>query len=127
MIPSVPERGRQVQNRILDEVDKHHYKSDAVFAIKLAMEEVITNAIKHGNKFDQSKNVTIQATVGEAETEIIVEDEGPGFMREKVPDPTAPENLEKPSGRGLLLIESYMSSVDYSKNGRRIRMVRRND
>lgn len=120
-------RGREVQTRILDEVGKFKYNSDSIFAIKLALEEAFVNAIKHGNKLDPNKHVHIEALVGPSQTEIIIEDEGPGFERHNVPDPTAPENLEKCSGRGILLIESYMTSAAWTQNGRRLHMVKRND
>jgi serine/threonine-protein kinase RsbW len=70
--------------------------------------------------------VRIEASVSPNETEIIIEDEGPGFERADVPDPTAEENLLKCSGRGILLMETYMDQVEYSKNGRRVRMIKRN-
>lgn len=120
-------RGREVQNRILDEVTRYKYNSDSLFAIKLALEEAFVNAIKHGNKLDPNKHVYVEALVGPSQTEIIIEDEGPGFERSSVPDPTAPENLEKCSGRGILLIESYMTSAAWSHNGRRLHMIKRND
>ena len=126
-IPSVSERGHEVQVRILDEVGKHKYNSDSVFAIKLALEEAVVNAIKHGNKYDSNKKVYVEALVGPDQVEVTIEDEGPGFMRTDVPDPTSPENLEKCSGRGILLIEAYMTKVDWSLNGRRVHMVKRND
>jgi serine/threonine-protein kinase RsbW len=61
-----------------------------------------------------------------ARAEIIIEDEGPGFDRKGVPDPTSDENLEKCSGRGILLIESYMDEVKWTNRGRRLKMVKRN-
>lgn len=127
VIPSDYARGREVQTRILDEVMKYKYNSDSLFAIKLSLEEAMVNAIKHGNKLDERKRVFIEALVGPSQTEVIVEDEGPGFNRCVVPDPTAPENLEKCSGRGILLIEAYMSSAAWSNNGRRLHMIKRND
>jgi serine/threonine-protein kinase RsbW len=127
VIPSDYTRGREVQTRILDEVGKFKYNSDSLFAIKLSLEEAMVNAIKHGNKLDPNKKVFIEALVGPGQTEIIIEDEGPGFERVEVPDPTAPENLEKCSGRGILLIEAYMSAASWTHNGRRLHMVKRND
>jgi serine/threonine-protein kinase RsbW len=126
-IPSVSERGHEVQSQILDEVARHKYNSDSVFAIKLALEEAVVNAIKHGNKFDAAKKVYVEALVGPDQMEVTIEDEGPGFQRSDVPDPTSPENLEKCSGRGILLIEHYMTSVDWANGGRRMHMVKRND
>ncbi|HEX8340966.1 MAG TPA: ATP-binding protein [Tepidisphaeraceae bacterium] len=127
VIPSDFARSRDVQVRILDEIEKNHYNSDCVFAIKLALEEAMVNAVKHGNKLDPLKKVYVEALVGPTLTEIIIEDEGPGFSRTEVPDPTAVENLEKCSGRGILLIEAYMSTAEWTNNGRRLHMTKRND
>jgi serine/threonine-protein kinase RsbW len=126
-IPSDFTPARDVQKRILDLVKAQGFDGQSQFAIQLALEEALINAIKHGNKLDPAKNVHVEATVTPKQTEIIVEDEGPGFDRTCVPDPTAEENLAKCSGRGILLIEAYMHEVEYSKGGRRLRMVRRND
>lgn len=109
------------------EVDRYGYGALPRFAIELALEEAIVNAIKHGNRCDHSKHLNLMATVGPKQAEITVEDEGAGFDRCCVPDPRTDENLEKSTGRGLLLIESYMNSVKWSNNGRRITMIRRND
>ena len=119
--------GHEVQKRILDDVEKAGFNSTSTFAIKLALEEALINAIKHGNKLDPSKQVTIEARVTPAETEIIIEDEGKGFQRTCVPDPTLEENLEKCSGRGILLMEAYMNRVEWSHGGRRVRMVKKNE
>lgn len=130
VLTSDPQRRREltdIQTQILDEVYKQKFNSDSVFAIKLALEESLINAVKHGNKNDPNKNVHVEAIINPRQVDLIIEDEGPGFDRSIVPDPTAPENLEKSSGRGILLIESYMTSVDYSHNGRRVHMVKRND
>ncbi|HEX8323655.1 MAG TPA: ATP-binding protein [Tepidisphaeraceae bacterium] len=126
-IPSEFANGREVQAQILDELGKFKYNSDSVFAIKLSLEEAVVNAIKHGNKLDASKRVYVEALVGPDQVELTIEDEGPGFSRNEVPDPTSPENIEKCSGRGILLIEAYMTSVDWSQDGRRMHMVKRND
>ncbi|HVT87237.1 MAG TPA: ATP-binding protein [Tepidisphaeraceae bacterium] len=117
---------RDVQSRILEDVRNCGYDEQSIFAIKLAMEEAFINAIRHGNKLDPNKKVHIEAKISPVRAEIIVEDEGPGFKREKVPDPTTDDNLCKCSGRGILLMESYMNSIKYTKNGRRVRMVRIN-
>lgn len=117
---------REIQKRILDAVENAGFSSDSVFAVKISLEEALINAIKHGNKLDPKKKVRIEASVSPTETEIIIEDEGPGFERAEVPDPTAEENLLKCSGRGILLMETYMDQVEYSKSGRRVRMIKRN-
>jgi serine/threonine-protein kinase RsbW len=125
-IPSDFMRGREVQEKILEAVAQHGYVEDAVFAIKLALDEAMINAIKHGNKLDPGKRVKVSAEVGPDLADITIIDQGPGFVREDVPDPTLEENLEKTGGRGLLLIEAYMTSADWTDSGRHLRMTRRN-
>ncbi len=125
-IPSDFSAGREVQAKILDDVQRHGYGAESTFAIKLALEEVLINAIKHGNKFDPGKRVHVECTITPKQAEIIIEDEGAGFERQEVPDPTAEENLTKCSGRGILLIEAYMDAVEYSNRGRRVRLLKKN-
>jgi serine/threonine-protein kinase RsbW len=119
--------GRAVQKNILDAVERAGFDPDSVFAVKLALEEAMINAIKHGNKLDPAKKVHIDATINDREAKITIEDEGPGFNRATVPDPTAEENLTKCSGRGLLLMETYMTSVEYSNKGRKVHMLKRRE
>jgi serine/threonine-protein kinase RsbW len=119
--------GREVQNQILDEARRHGFHGQSLFAINLALEEAITNAIKHGNGLDPKKQVYVEAKVTPGRAEIIVEDEGSGFDRRHIPDPTVEENLEKCSGRGILLIETYMNRVRWDHGGRRVRMVKVNE
>jgi serine/threonine-protein kinase RsbW len=119
--------GRAVQNEILDDVRRNGFEGNTFFAINLALEEALTNAIRHGNRLDPAKRVHVEAKVTPKRAEIIVEDEGPGFERCNIPDPTAVENLEKCSGRGILLIEAYMSRVTWDRGGRRVRMIKENE
>ena len=119
--------GHDVQKRILDAVEKAGFNSQSTFAIKLALEEALINAIKHGNKLDLKQNVHIEASVSPTITEITIEDEGPGFDRSSVPDPTLEENLDKCSGRGILLMEAYMNRVEWSRGGRRVHRVKKNE
>ena len=126
-IPSDYAASRDVQKTILDEVARCNYAPGAFFGIKLALEEAMINAIKHGNKLDPAKHVHLDYTVTPAKFEITIEDEGPGFDLSTVPDPTAEENLEKCSGRGILLIRAYMTQSEYSNQGRRLHMLKLND
>ena len=118
--------GCDVQKQILKEVERQGFNPNSLFATRLALEEALVNAIKHGNKLDPNKRVIVEAKVSAQRVEIEIEDQGPGFDRASVPDPTAEENLCKCSGRGILLIEAYMNSVSWSRGGRRVRMVRYN-
>ncbi len=116
-----------IQDRILAEVARHGFTQQSYFAIKLALEEGLVNAIKHGNKMDKSKSVRVEYKVTPKQFEITIEDQGPGFHRNGVPDPTLEENIEKCSGRGILLMEAYMNSVRWSRGGRRVRMIKKNE
>jgi serine/threonine-protein kinase RsbW len=118
---------REVQDQILAEVTGYGFDSHSHFAIRLALEESLINAIKHGNRFDAVKKVHVEYTISARELDLIVEDEGAGFERHGVPDPTLDENVEKCSGRGILLMEAYMNSVEWSRGGRRIHMVKKNE
>jgi serine/threonine-protein kinase RsbW len=113
-----------VQRQILDRVEKAGFTGREFFGIKLALDEAVANAIRHGNKLDPAKHVRIEARVSPKKVELLIEDEGIGFDRRGVPDPTSDENLEKCTGRGILLIESYMSKVWWDRGGRRLRMVK---
>jgi len=117
---------REVQRLIREEVERCGFDPDSQFAIKLALEEALINAIKHGNKLDKRKLVQVEWRISPAAVEITIEDEGPGFDRKQVPDPTNDTNLEKLTGRGILLIEAYMTRVEYSNGGRRVKLIRHN-
>jgi serine/threonine-protein kinase RsbW len=118
--------GRDVLLQILSEIEKHRYSEGAIFGIRLALEEALVNAIKHGNKLDPDKKVQVEASIGPRELCFVIEDQGPGFNRGGVPDPRLEQNIERCCGRGLLLMESYMDRVEYSLGGRRVRLVKKN-
>jgi serine/threonine-protein kinase RsbW len=118
--------GHALQEQILSRLTGLGFTPDSVFAVRLALHEALINAIKHGNRLDPVKKVHVKAVLTPARAHIIVEDEGPGFDRKIIPDPTRGENLEKCSGRGILLIESYMDKAKWTRHGRRLTMVKRN-
>ena len=93
--------------------------------VLMALDEAIVNAIKHGNRGDAGKAVNIVAELSAREACFTVSDEGSGFVREDVPDPTDPSRLLEPSGRGLFLINHIMDEVCYNKCGNEIRMIKR--
>ena len=117
---------RDVQERILRDVEQHGFGEEATFALRIALEEAMVNAIKHGNGLDPGKKVRIESKITAKRAEVVIEDEGPGFDRTNIPDPTHDDNLHKPSGRGILLIEAYMDTAQWSKGGRKLRMVKEN-
>ena len=123
--PSTLEDALKAEHQVLAEVSSRGYDDDACFAIRLALDEAISNAIQHGNRNDASKKVTVRVTVDADRVKIEVADEGGGFSPACVPDPTAPENLEKPNGRGIMLINAYMTEVAFNDVGNRITMIKR--
>jgi serine/threonine-protein kinase RsbW len=115
---------RRVQEEIESHLRKNLYSEQEIFSICLALEEAIVNAIKHGNNFIRDKKVHVSYTIRPDRFDILISDEGQGFDPEDVPDPTAVENLERPCGRGLMLMKYYMSSVCYAKNGSCVSMTK---
>ncbi len=119
-IPNDTAAALEVQERIVTRLEELGYPARDVFGCRLALEEALVNAIKHGNDNDPNKSVRIECRLGADRFEIEIEDEGPGFEPEDVPDPTAEENLEKPSGRGIMLMRAFMTRVDYQGRGNRV-------
>jgi serine/threonine-protein kinase RsbW len=113
----------QIQNVVLQKVRQHDYDESSCFAIRLALEEAMANAYKHGNKEDPDKTVTVEYRIDPERVVIRIEDEGAGFDPGTVPDPTVEENLEIPAGRGLMLIRAFMTNVDIDPPGNRLRMT----
>ena len=113
-------------SRLLAEIREKNYSSEAIFAIHLALEEAILNAIEHGNQFDSAKKVDIYYQITDEKCDITVADEGPGFDPDSLPDPRTKENLYKPSGRGVLLIKSYMDIVEFNECGNTVHMIKFN-
>lgn len=101
---------------------------DFVSAIDLAIRESVANAVKHGNKFDEQKNVDVTLARTPDGLEITVRDYGSGFEIDEIPDPTNPENLLKANGRGILFMRSFMDVVEWSNHeggGMVVRMIKR--
>ena len=124
MIPSDAGESRRVQDDIEQRLRFHDYGDRDIFSIKLALEEALVNAIKHGNQFDRNKKVRIAYKVDRERFDVHISDEGCGFDPADVPDPTAIENLERPCGRGLMLMRYYMTEVNFSSSGNSVRMTK---
>jgi len=109
---------------ILRELERCGFCTDATFAIKLALEEAVANAINHGNGRDPDKRITIKYAIDCDRAVICISDEGNGFAHDSIPDPTTPERLSLPSGRGIMLMRAYMDEVTYRKEGREVCFVK---
>lgn len=115
----------RAENAVMDAVGRLGFDEHDRFAIKLALEEALANAIKHGNHGDPSKSVTVEFRADPDTISISVEDEGGGFCPSQVADPTLDENLEKPNGRGVMLMRVYMNEVRFNPAGNRVTLVKR--
>jgi len=119
------ERGEidAVARAVLTAIERHAYPKASVFAVRLAIEEAVSNAFRHGHRgLDDGLTVHVEYDVSPSSVRIEVEDQGPGYDPEAVPDPTLEENIERPSGRGLMLIRAYMSEVRHNQAGNRLIM-----
>lgn len=114
----------EVSKTILDEMKKYKYTENDIFALHLALEEALINAVRHGNKADPQKKVTVKYAVSSEKVEIQVRDQGSGFDPTAVPDPTRGRNLYKTSGRGLLLMRAFTNKLEFNEAGNCVRMVR---
>ena len=114
----------RAEKQLITALEKHKYPDAAKFAVRLALEEALVNAFRHGHKnLSPDVPVAFEFRVTDDETEMSIEDKGPGFDPGDVPDPTLDENLTVPTGRGLLLMRAYMARVEYVGRGNRVEMV----
>jgi len=126
-IPSTNAAAAQVQQEIVEAIEQQGYKREAVFAVRLALDEALVNAVKHGNANDPDKTVYVEFHINKDRMVIQIEDQGPGFAPGTLPDPTAEENLSRPNGRGVMLMRAYMTQVDFNERGNRVILTKRAD
>ena len=100
------------------QVHESHYGN-----ILIALTEAVNNAIHHGNRLDPAKNVTLGYKLDGDRIVFVVGDDGPGFDFDHLPDPTDPQNLEKPHGRGVFLMRTLADRIEFSDNGATVAMA----
>jgi serine/threonine-protein kinase RsbW len=122
-IPSLSENIRMIESFIDNAKDQFNLNDDIYGNIMIAVTESVHNAIQHGNSGDAKKSVYLSLTLQENVIRFTVQDEGPGFSYENLPDPTSPENLERPGGRGIFLMKHLSDEVNFLKNGRVVELV----
>lgn len=123
-LKSVHAEASEQCRQIIEIASQNGFSGDDIFAIHLSMEEAFLNAIKHGNKADPARNITIIYSVTGDRFNISISDEGGGFNYRDIPDPREDENIYKPSGRGILLMRSYMDKVEFNDSGNSVHMVK---
>jgi serine/threonine-protein kinase RsbW len=117
VIPSDAAAGRLALEEILEQLKAQQWIPHDVFSIHLAMHEALVNAMMHGNRQDARKQVHIRCRMSRDTVHVEIADEGPGFNPTALPNPTDPDRLERPCGRGVMLIKAFMSHVYYNEQG----------
>jgi len=118
---------KKVEDGIVAAAQGYAYPDEDLFALRLSLEEALTNAIRHGNGCDPGKHVHVRYAVTPHQVDIYVADEGRGFDPSEIPDPTTAENIELPSGRGIMLMRAYMNRVEYNPQGNEVHLVKRRE
>jgi serine/threonine-protein kinase RsbW len=122
VIPSSAGAGRCVMDDLIGRLREHCWPERDVFGVQLAMEEALVNAIKHGNGWDVGKQLHVVCKMASNLVRIEIADEGAGFDPKTLPDPTDEEHIDLPRGRGVMLIRSFMTRVEYVDRGNRVVM-----
>lgn len=120
-LPSKMDNVAQLENFLAEVSEEAGIPEERKAIIMLALSEAVTNAVIHGNKQDPSKKVFVTASLDEnSAIHISVQDEGPGFEPQSLPDPLKEDNLMKPSGRGVFLMKQYADDVSYNDKGNKV-------
>jgi serine/threonine-protein kinase RsbW len=110
--------------KFIDNVcEQNKVNQDFYGNILIALTEAVNNAIFHGNSSDPLKNVTVSCKQNDKGLAFFVEDQGKGFDYDTLPDPTDPDNIEKPNGRGVFLMKNLADQVQFHDNGRKVEIV----
>lgn len=122
-IPSLPENIRIVESFIDNAKERFNLDDDIYGNIVIAVTEAVNNAILHGNLKDRKKNVSLHLALEKENLQFTVQDEGRGFDYQHLPDPTSPDNIEKPGGRGIFLMKNLCDEVRFLDSGRKVELV----
>lgn len=125
-VPADPSAIPRITDGVSAVLRGKRWPDDDIMAVELALQEAVANAVRHGCSNDPTKRIQCCVTVDAAdEVVIVVRDPGPGFDPAKVPNPLDAENVFKPSGRGVFLINGLMDRVTYADGGREVEMRKR--
>lgn len=117
-IPSLSDNVRIIESFIDNAKDRFALNDDIYGNIMVAVTESVNNAIRHGNKSNKDKNVKISLSLNDKVLKFRIQDQGDGFDYQNLPDPTAPENIAKPGGRGIFLMRHLCDEVKFIDEGR---------
>ena len=114
---------REVE-KMVDEISTACSMSSEVYGnVLIATLEAANNAILHGNKLDENKDVNLEFSWDDNRLELVVTDQGKGFNYKDIPDPTAPGNVEKVNGRGVFLMEKLSDDINFMENGSKVTLI----
>lgn len=125
IISSCTDEGQNAIQELMGALVEQGWDGSEFFQVNMAAEEAVVNAIEHGNKRDPCKSVHLLFRVSPSEIYLEITDEGAGFNPATLPDPTDEELIDKPRGRGVLLIKEFMSEVHYNGRGNSVVMIKR--
>ncbi len=113
-----------VVEKLIDKISADHgIVAEHYGNVLIAMTECVNNAIVHGNKLDEAKSVSVSCAINDKTLVFRITDEGPGFDYDNLPDPTAPENIEKPHGRGVFLMRHLADECAFEDEGRIVELT----
>jgi len=117
VLPSEHGAGHPIIEAVRQQLADANWSEQEIFGIRLALEEALVNAIRHGNRLDRAKQVHVACKLSQRVLRVEITDQGEGFNPNDVPDCTDPERLELPCGRGIMLMRCYMTRVEYNDTG----------
>jgi serine/threonine-protein kinase RsbW len=121
-IPSIIDNIRMIESFIDNAKERFQLDEDIYGNIMIAVTEAVNNAIKHGNSGNSTKNVLLSLYLNDNLLKFVIKDEGSGFDYDNLPDPTAPENIEKPGGRGIFLMKHLSDEVHFTEGGKTVEL-----
>jgi serine/threonine-protein kinase RsbW len=127
VIASDPSVARQVLDELLAQLESRQWQQREIFAVHLAVEEALVNAIQHGNGCDERKYIHVVCLLSSDRIRIEITDEGRGFDPSNLPDPTCDDHLHTPCGRGVMLMRAFMSRVEFNARGNGVIMEKERD
>jgi serine/threonine-protein kinase RsbW len=125
IVPSDPGILPELEEYIIGIAKEINLDETKINSLALSFSEAISNCMRHGNRYDKNKTVTITVTTNENKMVISLKDEGRGFDLNSVPDPTKPENILKDSGRGIHIMRNFLDDLSYNftPNGTEVKLV----
>lgn len=122
-IPAIPDNIRMIESFIDNARAQFPMNDDIYGNIMISVTEAVTNAIRHGSKMNPELSVSLSLSLEDQAIKFKVQDSGDGFDYHNIPDPTQPENIDKPTGRGIFLMKHLADEVQFLDKGRVVELA----